>query len=113
MPKYKVKKACFCGNTYRVPGDPRHDPYITDEPIDPLPSYLELIEDDIPTAPAPGPGPLPEGEGSQPTQPTQPTQPVSGDNVAPRKEDDKPDFMGDKVDEGKTNTDTGVTTLDA
>ena len=45
MPKYKVKRKCFYGGIYRVPGGP-HDPVVTVAPIKNLTknSSLELIE---------------------------------------------------------------------
>ena len=38
---YKVLRKCFVGGVFREP-DGRHDPYVTDEKLDPCPSALEL-----------------------------------------------------------------------
>jgi len=49
MPTYKVLKPCFRGGIYRTPGCPRHGLYVTDKPLDPVPSSLEMVKDETPT----------------------------------------------------------------
>ena len=44
MPTYKVTKTCFYGGVHRTPNG-RHARVVTDEPLDPVPSYLKLVDD--------------------------------------------------------------------
>lgn len=41
---YKVLQRGFIGGALRDPGNPRHDPYVTEDKLDPQPSWLELIK---------------------------------------------------------------------
>lgn len=46
MPRYKVKSPGYYGSILRIPGS-KHDPVVTPEPLDPVPSWLEPIEEEV------------------------------------------------------------------
>lgn len=47
MPRYRVTKTCFYQGCVRNPGD-KHSVVYVDKPLEKVPSYLELIEEEKP-----------------------------------------------------------------